>query len=140
MNNSRTHELDITGNLEIIRRIKEIGRDEDLNNGGLCDVRSGCINFWCSPDDKPECWPDKIEQGCLDYPRAYVGGLYWTWEGDNLAKFYVDITPFEMVDPNRNGRIKNLTDEQWDALISWVEEKALELINRANNILSSQKC
>jgi len=65
------------------RQLLSLAREHDINCGGYCDGRSGCINFWCGPDDQPDD-PDwkrvNIRKGALNFPRSYVGGVH----GDHL--------------------------------------------------------
>jgi len=49
----------------------------DINRGGLWDARSGAINLWCSPTDKPRGWENvKIDKCALNYPRSFVASFY----------------------------------------------------------------
>src|SRR5262249_62215855 len=48
--------LDLAVDREFVQRLLATGRAFDLETGGLSDARSGVINVWCSPDDKPACW------------------------------------------------------------------------------------
>jgi hypothetical protein len=108
---------------DFFNKILKAGRKLDLNNGGYCDVRLRCMNFWCGPDDKPDEWNVPIKQGELNYPRAFVGTL--TFEND---KFYVEISPYELND-YYNGKVPN---NILDNCSHWVEKKILEIVNIAN--------
>lgn len=54
----------------------------DINLGGYLDARSGCINFWCGPENLPDD-PDwkrvQIKPHALKFPRSIVGGIYGEW-------------------------------------------------------------
>jgi hypothetical protein len=66
------------------RAVLRVGHDVDINKGGLWDARSGCVNIWAAPDDKPEGWPANVEitQGGLDYPRSFVADVSMQWPED----------------------------------------------------------
>jgi len=74
---------------ETWRKLLRKANDLDLNNGGYCDARSGAINFWCGPENKPEGWTGEIEKPQLLYPRDYVGSVtpVWDEEGNLISAF-----------------------------------------------------
>lgn len=125
---------DVHADRHFIRELLRRGHERDVNKGGLCDSRSGCVNFWCSPEDKPDCWATEIIQGSLAYPRAYVGGLYWNWREDDTVTFYVDVSPFDLLRDGA-GRTRQLSDETWESVLAWIEAKAMELINETQRSL-----
>lgn len=118
-----TREFDVN----FIRKMQRVGKDFDVNKGGYCDARMGCINFWCGPDDKPEGWEQQIAQGALEYPRAVVGTLYWKWN-DDAGPFpptlSIEASPYEL------GEI--ISEEMWENCLKWVEKKTLEIIRLAD--------
>jgi hypothetical protein len=69
----------------LFRLAIETARDLDLNKGGLWDGRSGAINLWASPEDRPTGWPEEVEirQMALAYPRAYVATFDMQWPSDS---------------------------------------------------------
>ncbi len=82
--------LNILVDRDLVRKILAVGHEFDVNKNGLFDARSGCVNFWCSQEDKPECWDVPILQGGLKFPRDYVGGMYWEW-AEPSNKFSINI-------------------------------------------------
>lgn len=122
--------LNLRLNSKAIARLLQTGQRHDINRGGLYDARSGCVNIWCSPQDKPSCWDVEIDAGALNYPRSYVGALYWEWEEDELATLRVEVTPYDLLD--RHGR-KGIPVEAWEEILRWTEEKARELLALAAN-------
>mgnify|MGYP000023416591 CR=1 FL=1 len=95
-------------------------RDLDIDEGGLYDARSGAILIWASPEDRPDdpWWRGhEITKGCLNYPRALVGGVYVDEYRDK--EVVVEL------------RVHN-DEKRWDAEercrrgeISWKEYKAI---------------
>ena len=106
---------------EIIRNMHRVAKEFDLNRGGYCDNRLGCINFWCGPDDKPEGWDIKVEQGCLDFPRACVGTLYFR----NLT---LEVSPYELEEYYKG----KMPTELYENCFKWLEAKVLELVRLAD--------
>ena len=113
---------------EAIRKILRVGRDFDLEAGGLCDARSGCVNFWCSPEDKPEGWESEIIPAALTYPRAVVGSLMWELldkQNESLGYLlYLDISPYEL-DEHFKGK---MPEHLWAACEEWLINKTLEIV------------
>ena len=100
----------------------------DLNKGGCFDSRSGCVNCWASPEDKPACFDVPIEQGALKYPRELVGSLYFTWTDDNTVSLWIEQCCYAMSDSDIGRRARKLTPEQIDGLLDWTEAKVQELV------------
>ena len=122
-----TKQLNVVINQNTIRKILAVGREFDVNKNGLFDTRSGCVNIWCSPEDKPDYWDVEITQGALEYPREYVGGLYWEWEDfDNKFHLYIEVTPYSLLNKD-----KTLSEESWQKCTEWVEKQAWNLIRLA---------
>ena len=122
----------------LIERIRDTARAFDINRGGHADNRSGCVNWWCSPDDHPACWTAPIWPGGLDYPRDLVGTLDWDWPDQDHCRLYVEASPYELLDHLR----RTLTDRpmrervpspaDWAQILDWLEEKARELVRLAD--------
>lgn len=109
--------------------------DLDLNKGGVYDGRGGCINVWCSPEDKPANWRWEITQAALNSPREFVGTITPIWDKEvehvvglrivsfnyclhrELEKLNPQLSPAEIRE-----RCKNRPDE-----IEWVTQKLIEL-------------
>lgn len=66
------------------RQVLDVARKLDLEQGGYWEARSGCVNLWCGPDDKPPGWPAELEirRGGLGYPRAFVASISPEWPRD----------------------------------------------------------
>src|SRR5262245_32310263 len=125
----RREVLNVRADRDLLRQLLAAGRGWDLNSGGLYDARSGVVNIWCSPDDKPACWDRPISRGGLRYPREYVGGLGWEWpDDDHHAELYVEATPYALLE--RKPR-RPLTEQDWQEILAWLREKALGLIRLA---------
>lgn len=78
---------------KLLRKANEL----DLNKGGYCDARSGVINFWCGPDNKPDDWTWEIEKHQLEYPREYVGDVTPVWDEEgNIVAFSITSTNYAM--------------------------------------------
>lgn len=108
-------------------KILAVGREFDVDKGGYYDARSGAVNFWCGPEDKPSCWDQEIIQGALNYPRDYVSGLYWDFnEGTGKFDLRIDVVPYALLEKK-----KALTDEVWDKLIEWTEHQVKGIIRLA---------
>lgn len=89
----RREALNVRADRNLLRQLLAAGHAWDLERGGLYDARSGVVNVWCSPTDKPACWDRPIRRGGLSYPKEYVGGLYWEWQDDDQAELYVEAAP-----------------------------------------------
>ena len=134
-----------TGDRNFIQKILAVGHAFDINKGGLFDARSGCVNFWASPEDKPTCWHSEITKGGLNFPRDYVGAVYWEWAEDKVS-FYLEATPYAMIIEGRPGKKyrteRTLTDTEWEQIFNWLENKANELFRLAelNPAYGGTKC
>jgi hypothetical protein len=117
---------------DLIRKIISVGKEFDVDNRGLYDARGGCVNFWCSPQDKPACWGEPT-QGSFPEPRDYVGGLYWEWD-DTVQRFslYVDVTPYALAEKGHSyPKWGQITEEQWDECTNWCINQAKGLLRLA---------
>lgn len=93
-----------------------MGHEFDINKDGLYDARSGAVNFWCSPEDKPTCWNAEIIPGSLNYPRAYVGSVSWDWQDDlTQAELFLEASPYDLK--------KNPTEKEWESVFEWLEKQ-----------------
>ena len=117
---------DLSGfDIEDIRKMLRVGRNFDIEVGGCCDSRNGCINFWAAPDDKPEGYDAEITQGALSYPKSVIGSLMWqALEGQDVYQFYLDISPYELNEYHKN----NLPEHLWASCEEWLIGKTLEVI------------
>lgn len=140
MHYERSQLLDVTVDRRTARRMMEIGRERDINRGGYCDARSGCINFWCGPDDRPDCWPAAITQGGLNHPRDYVGAVYFEWEGDDRARLKIDVVPYRLqrdaarraaVAGERRANEAPVSEVELATALDWVRAKTLDLLAAA---------
>lgn len=118
--------LDIKVDRPLIRKMLGVGNLFDLNEGGYCDARGGCVNFWCGPDDKPNCWPGNIQRGALKYPRDYVGAVYFNWINDDEAKLVIEADPFRLFDME-----EKISKDQVNEILNWLERKATNLYDIA---------
>ncbi len=123
MSPTKKKDLGIKVDRITINKILAVGHEFDLNKDGLFDARMGAVNIWCSPTDKPSCWNVEVTQGALDFPRAYVGGLYWEWTGDSQADLFIEVEAYDLV-RNRG----KLSDDEWDNVVEWVEQKVKGLL------------
>ena len=122
---SKRRNLNILVDRTTTRKMIEIGHEFDLNQDGYYDARSGYINIWCGPADKPACWDHQIDQGNLDYPRDYIGSVRWEW-GRDFATLYINADPYALLDD------RQLTEAEWDQLLDWVQEKVMFLVRMAS--------
>src|SRR5262245_35972823 len=123
----RREVLNVRADRDLLRQLLAAGHAFDLNSGGLYDARSGVINIWCSPDDKPACWDRPISRGGLRHPREYVGSLGWEWQEDH-ADLYVEAAPYALLDTRRH---RSLSEQDWQEILVWLREKALGLVRLA---------
>jgi hypothetical protein len=124
----RRESLNLAVDREFVQRLLATGRAFDLEKGGLYDARSGVVNVWASPDDKPTCWSQPIRRGGLSYPREYVGALAWDWLDDDRAELYVEVAPYALFERRRR---EPLPEPAWQEVLAWVREKALGLVRLA---------
>jgi hypothetical protein len=120
--------LNVRADRNLLRQLLAAGRAWDLEQGGLYDARSGVINIWCSPDDKPACWDRPISRGGLRHPREYVGGLGCEWPADDHAELYVEAAPYALLE--RKPR-RPLAEQEWEEILAWLRAKAMELVRLA---------
>jgi|GEM_PF-6135038 len=106
-----------------IGRMKMIGNELDIDNGGYFDSRMGAINIWCGPEDKPESWEAEIIQAALNHPRCIVGTLQWTWISDNEAELTLCICPYELEDQKKPVVVEDL--------LKWLEIKVAFLLEKS---------
>jgi hypothetical protein len=89
---------------QLLRKANEL----DINKGGYCDARSGVINFWCGPENKPKDWMWNIEKHQLNYPREYIGDATPVWDEEgNLVAFSITSTNYTMKEAERLDYLKN---------------------------------
>jgi hypothetical protein len=124
----RRETLNLAVDREFVQRLLTTGRAFDLERGGLYDARSGVINIWCSPDDKPACWNSPISRGALTHPRSYAGALGWDWRDDDQSDLYVEAAPYDLLE--RQPR-QPLAERSWKEILAWLREKALDLVRLA---------
>jgi hypothetical protein len=105
-----------------IGRIRMIGKELDINNGGYFDTRMGAINIWCGPDDKPESWEAEILPADLNYPRCIVGSLEWEWI-NNEAQLSLYICPYELQEQKKPIVVEDL--------VKWLEIKVAFLLEKS---------
>jgi hypothetical protein len=74
------------------RAVLRAARELDLNHGGYWDGRSGAVNAWCGPDDKPAGWPAEVEitRGALAHPRSFVASCWLQWPDDGPVDWDTD--------------------------------------------------
>ena len=131
---SNRRALNLTLDRSGIRHLLAVAEQYDIDRGGLYDARSGCVNIWCSPEDKPACWNVEVTTGALNYARDYVGELTWAWRDEKTkeADLFIEATPFDLLDASRKaGRGKDLSDAVWAEILGWLEVKARHLLERA---------
>lgn len=112
---------------QAFERAHRIARKEDIDRGGLYDSRSGAINIWCSPRDKPAGYGYEIRKGALNYPRDYIATI--TSRRNKPEKCTVRLEL--QVDPERGGteslgRRAEPTNEE----LKWAREKLDNLMER----------
>jgi hypothetical protein len=66
--------LNVRADRNLLRQLLATEGAWDLERGGLYDARSGVINIWCSPHDKPACWDRPISKGGLRHPENTSAG------------------------------------------------------------------
>lgn len=124
----RKESLNIEADRHSLRTLLATAAAFDLERGGLCDARFGLVNFWCAPDDKPDCWDTAITRGALSHPRAYVGALGWDWLEDDRVALHVEADPHDLLD--RRPR-RPLSDAEWADILGWLRRQALALVRLA---------
>lgn len=130
---SSEHERPFTSvSRQMWQRMLRIGRDNDINQGGYCDARSGVVNFWVGPADHPPSWCDvPITTGALDYPREFLGGVGVDFDGpdDGMVHLCLSVSPYQRKEAQKlRGPAEALgLPDEWD----WVNEKARWLLEQA---------
>jgi len=123
----------------------QAGHVLDIEKGGLFDSRSGAVNVWASPDDKPDGWDIvTITRGALSFPRSFVGSVYTEYDENELQDMHfslVDLDPenvvFLVVDATPYDRWeitgKNRPDEQeqLNKEMEWVKTRIDKLFEMA---------
>jgi len=120
--------------MDVWHKMLMVGHSLDLNKGGLYDSRSGAVNVWASPEDKPDGWGNvEILPGGLDYPRALVGTVSFerTEELKNdewieSAKIFIEPSPSERWEADGiSSRLeKAVLESEWN----WLIEKTFQLM------------
>ena len=129
----RKRELGIVLDRAAVRKVLAVGHELDVNKNGLYDTRLGCVNIWCSPEDKPACWSKEVIKGDLNYPRDYVAGLYW----DERLALFIEVEPYELIrEKEIHDHVRRwippeerITEEEWEELFKWSIEKVEYLLN-----------
>jgi len=80
------------------QKMLEIAHDFDLDKGGVYDARSGVINLWVAPEDKPSDYTFKITKGALRYPRNFLASIYGEFTEDGTVELYMAIHNYARVD------------------------------------------
>lgn len=125
---SQERNLNVAVDNATIFKILAVGREFDLEKNGLYDARMGCVNVWCSPEDKPNCWDSPIIPAALKYPRSFVGTLYWEWNEEcNEAKLSMSAEAYELKDKKKRER----GEVDWDNIFDWLQEKIWFLVRMA---------
>jgi hypothetical protein len=120
-----------TGDRKLCVKVLAVGREFDVNKAGLYDARSGCVNIWASPEDKPSGWNTVITRGGLKHPRALVGSLGWEWTGDDAVQFVYDVSPYDLLPGRSTAGWHLIADDLWASCAAWVQEKSLALLRLA---------
>lgn len=115
-----------TGDRKTVQNLLRTGHAFDIEKGGYFDAHSGCVNFWCGPDDKPACWDVPIDKGAFDEPRSFVGILDWEWDDKvETCTFRLEASPYDLP-------ISRLNETQWEQIFAWLRQKADELFRLAD--------
>src|SRR5712692_2456976 len=77
------------------RGLLKYSRELDLDKGSYYDGRSGAINFWCGPTDKPIDWTGRITKGALKHARAYVGAVLGDHKGSGKVKLHFEVSAYD---------------------------------------------
>ena len=115
----------------------------DLERGGHYDVRAGCINLWCSPQDKPACWGAEVSQGALPHPRDFVASLFYEplqGYGYEKGMLYLELDPeisrhaMRRVAPDKY----ELCQAAWADIERWSRFKVEQILNFAQLRLTTE--
>jgi hypothetical protein len=125
--------LGIRANRDLVQKILAVGREFDVEKGGLFESGAGSVQIWCSPDDKPRGWDRPITRGAFPEPRELVGALSWEWTGDDEASLTVEAYPYELLPKGARGRDQwqQIPEETWQGCMVWLKEKAFQLVRFA---------
>lgn len=117
--------------------VRDTAIENDISKGGVCDCRSGAINFWCSESDKPGEWTQPIVGGT--YPVDLVGSVYFEFTAESdYVRTYVDLCPYSLLlarfGHRWRSRLEYLDIQTRESLITWITEKWAELLQKARVI------
>jgi hypothetical protein len=115
----------------------------DIDLGGCADGRSGCINFWCGPDNLPDD-PDwrrvEIKPYALKFPRSIVGGVYGEWADKNTVRLHFCLYPHDKAEvivghrflgyTYHNGRRVTSSDFATPEELEWLKREFFKLCGR----------
>lgn len=115
------------------RRMLRLAHYQDLQEGGLYDARSGCINVWVSPEDHPPSWNDvEITKGGLLHAREYLGGIMGEHTEDlKRVILTLEVTPYEREPQRHMGTYPTPEEDEW----TWIRAKADELLQQAEQLV-----
>jgi hypothetical protein len=128
---------------DVWQRMLEIAHGLDLNKGGIYDARSGAINLWVAPEDKPLDYVWEIRKGALSFPRNFLASIYGQFTEDGDVELYLVIYNYARKDyaeylfNHSNISYKeyramlDLAEKGTDAEWSWAMAKAKWLIDMA---------
>jgi hypothetical protein len=130
------------------RAVLQVAHELDLNQGGYWDGRSGAVNAWCGPDDKPAGWPAEVEitRGALAHPRSFVAACWLEWPEDGAARWdsdqalpiVADITVYDVRDWQQRRRRTNPDQRVTGRVrgdVAWLERHWRELLALARSRL-----
>jgi hypothetical protein len=125
--------LGVRASRQLVQKILAVGREFDVEKGGLFESASGGVQIWCSPEDKPRGWDQPITRGAFPEPRELVGCLSWEWTGDDEVTLTVEAYPYELLPSAGRGREKwqQIPEETWQGVMEFLKEKAWELVRLA---------
>jgi len=124
-------------------KMLKIAHELDLNKGGVYDARSGAINLWVAPEDKPSDYVWSIDKGALSYPRNYLAGLYGQFVDEDTVELYLTITNYARRDYARwllnhsnisyeeYKAMEELAEKGTESEWKWAMEKVKWLIEQA---------
>jgi hypothetical protein len=125
-------------------KMLQIAHDLDLNKGGVYDARSGAINLWVAPDDKPVDYTWEITKGALNFPRNFLASIYGQFvDGDDNVELYLVIHNYARRDFAKYLlNHSNISYEEYKAMLElaekgtdeewkWATDKAKWLIDAA---------
>ena len=115
------------------RRMLALGRQWDVDKGGLFDARAGCVNLWCSPEDHPSpSWDGvKITQGALAYPRSFLGAIDGEYDLEDTVTLTLEVTPYDRFVGASTGHYPPPEEDEW----TWLRAKADHLVDAAERVI-----